>query len=65
LVYDAISQRELAAKTSNQRIMPKKIVKQPQVFVDALKLIEIGEAIKKHLTKKGFSSELNIHLYPK
>ena len=43
--------------------MPKKIVKQPQVFVDALKLIEIGEAIKKHLTAKGISSELNIHLH--
>lgn len=45
--------------------MPKKIVKQPQVFVDALKLIEIGNAIQKHLTKKGISSELNVHLYPK
>jgi hypothetical protein len=45
--------------------MPKKILKQPQVFVDALKLIEIGNAIQKHLTKKGISSDINIHLYPK
>ena len=45
--------------------MPKKIIPLPKIFSDATKLVEIGNAIQKHLTKKGISSDLNIHLYPK
>ena len=44
---------------------PKKTIPLPKIFSDATKLVEIGNAIQKHLIKKGISSDLNIHLYPR